>query len=165
MGSGQWCPPRIALRGMPSHKEDLMKNRYLVSVLIGFCMLNVPAAVFPQEQKVEKLAQKAAESWLALVDAGKYSQSWNEAASFFKERVTAQQWESAVKSVREPLGKLESRKLMHTQYTKTMPGAPDGEYVILQFETSFANKKSAIETVTPMKDKDGQWRVSGYYIK
>lgn len=27
------------------------------------------------------------------------------------------------------------------------------------------NKKSAIETVTPMMDKDGKWRVSGYYIK
>ena len=66
---------------------------------------------FQAEEKAEKLAQEAAESWLALVDAGKYSQSWNEAASFFKERVTAEQWESAVKSVREPLGKLESRIL------------------------------------------------------
>jgi hypothetical protein len=26
-------------------------------------------------------------------------------------------------------------------------------------------KKTAIETVTPMQDKDGAWRVSGYYIK
>jgi len=42
---------------------------------------------------------------------------------------------------------------------------PDGDYVIIQFDTSFENKKSAIETVTPMLDKDGVWRVSGYYIK
>ncbi|MGA9534411.1 MAG: DUF4019 domain-containing protein [Desulfobacterales bacterium] len=27
------------------------------------------------------------------------------------------------------------------------------------------NKTSAVETITPMLDKDGQWRVSGYYIK
>ena len=27
------------------------------------------------------------------------------------------------------------------------------------------NKKSGIETVTPMLDNDGQWRVSGYFIK
>lgn len=46
-----------------------------------------------------------------------------------------------------------------------LPGAPDGEYAVIQFETSFANKKSAIETVTPMKDPDGKWRVSGYFIK
>jgi hypothetical protein len=43
--------------------------------------------------------------------------------------------------------------------------APDGEYVVIQFEASFENKKSAIETVTPMLDKDGNWRVSGYYVK
>jgi ribosomal protein S17E len=44
-------------------------------------------------------------------------------------------------------------------------GAPDGEYIVIQFETSFENKKAAIETVTPMMDKDWRWRVSGYYIK
>ena len=37
--------------------------------------------------------------------------------------------------------------------------------MILQYKTSFANKKSATETVTPMLDKDKKWRVSGYYIK
>jgi hypothetical protein len=31
--------------------------------------------------------------------------------------------------------------------------------------TGFAEKKSAIETVTPMMEKDGQWRVSGYFIR
>jgi hypothetical protein len=32
-------------------------------------------------------------------------------------------------------------------------------------QTSFENKKAAVETVTPMMDKDGIRRVSGYYIK
>lgn len=44
-------------------------------------------------------------------------------------------------------------------------GAPDGEYVVIQFSASFANKKSALETITPMLGKDGKWRVSGYYMK
>jgi hypothetical protein len=46
-----------------------------------------------------------------------------------------------------------------------LPGAPDGKYVVVQFDTSFQRKKSALETVTPMMEKDGKWRVSGYYIK
>ena len=50
-------------------------------------------------------------------------------------------------------------------YKSVLQGAPDGEYVIITFETEFENKKSAIETVTPMMDKDGKWRVSGYFIK
>jgi hypothetical protein len=47
----------------------------------------------------------------------------------------------------------------------SLHGAPDGEYLVIQFETSFSNKKSAIETVTSMLEKDGNWRVSGHYIK
>lgn len=54
---------------------------------------------------------------------------------------------------------------MATSYMTSLPGAPDGEYVVVQFETSFTNKKAAAETVTPMLENDGQWRVSGYYIK
>jgi hypothetical protein len=67
--------------------------------------------------------------------------------------------------VRKPLGSLVSRKLKSAKYTKTLPGAPDGEYVVLQFATSFTNKKEAVETITPMLDKDGKWKVSGYFIK
>jgi hypothetical protein len=46
-----------------------------------------------------------------------------------------------------------------------LPGAPDGQYVVIQFETSFENKHNAVETVTPMLEPNGQWRVSGYYIR
>jgi hypothetical protein len=66
---------------------------------------------------------------------------------------------------RKPLGKTLSRKITSAKYTTTLPGAPDGEYVVIQYQTSFKNKLSAVETVTPMLDKNGDWRVSGYYIK
>ena len=57
------------------------------------------------------------------------------------------------------------RTLKSKQYATELPGAPDGRYVVIQFETSFANKRSAVETVTPMKQDDGTWRVSGYFVK
>jgi hypothetical protein len=63
------------------------------------------------------------------------------------------------------MGDLTSRSVAAAQYATSLPGAPDGEYIVIQFSTRFTNKKSAIETVTPMKDPDGMWRVSGYYIK
>jgi len=66
---------------------------------------------------------------------------------------------------RDPLGAMVSRKLKSATYAKTLPGAPDGEYVVIQYETSFEHKQSAVETITPMLDKDGKWRVSGYFIK
>ncbi|MDJ0589504.1 MAG: DUF4019 domain-containing protein [Pleurocapsa sp. MO_226.B13] len=70
-----------------------------------------------------------------------------------------------MQSVRNPLGQTVSRSLKSKQYHTSLPGVPDGEYVVIQFNTSFEHKKSAVETVTPMKDPDGKWRVCGYYIK
>jgi hypothetical protein len=140
-----------------------MKRRVLVAVVIAIILLaGISCATNAQK---EKEAVSAAQNWLTLVDTGKYSKSWQEAAGYFKNAVQQDQWEQMLQSVRMPLGKMISRKLKTSIYKTTLPGAPDGQYVVIQFETSFQNKESAIETVTPMFDKDGRWRVSGYYIK
>ena len=110
-------------------------------------------------------AQNATTAWLALVDAEKYGQSWDEAALLFRSAVMKVEWERAAKAARAPLGALKSRTLKSANFTRSLPGAPDGEYVVIQFDAQFANKASAIETVTPMRDKDGAWRVTGYHIK
>lgn len=110
-------------------------------------------------------ARRAAEEWLGLVDTGDYRQSWMQAAGFFKKQVTQQQWQAAATKVRAPLGEVQNRSFSVAQATNSLPGAPDGEYVVIQFKTSFANKKSAVETITPMKDDDGVWRVSGYFVR
>jgi len=125
----------------------------------------IAALAFACDTAAEKAAQQSAQTWLALIDAGRYGQSWSEAAELFKQAVTQSQWENAVKTVRGPLGRLQSRNLKSASYKRSLPGAPDGEYVVIQYATSFESKNSAIETITPMKDKDGIWRVSGYYIK
>lgn len=133
---------------------------YLVTIAI---MIS-GAAILADEAK-EKAALEVAKQWLELVDTGKYLDSWQEAAALFKGAVKKQVWEEQMQGVRKPLGKLLSRKVKIHKYYTEVPGAPDGEYVVIQFATSFAKKKTAIETVTPMLDKDGKWRVAGYYIK
>lgn len=107
----------------------------------------------------------SAEGWLALVDGGKYSESWDQAAGYFKGAVPSAAWQQQVAGVRKPLGKVVSRKLKSKQSATSLPGAPDGHYVVIQYDTSFESKSAAVETVTPMKDPDGKWRVSGYFIK
>lgn len=113
----------------------------------------------------ESGALKAAETWLALVDSGKYDQSWENAASPFKTAVEKSQWDRSLTGLRKPLGKVLSRKLKEKKFVTQMPGSPDGKYVLIQFNSSFENKKSAVETVVPMLNSDGRWKVSGYYIK
>ena len=136
-------------------------------VTVGLVMalvLSVCVALAVESDKV-KLAVFSAETWLSLVDEGKYADSWNEAAGYFKGAVKQEKWQEMLQAVRKPLGKVISRQVKSKSYHTSLPGAPDGEYVVIQFETSYENKKSAIETVTPMMDKDGKWRVSGYFIK
>jgi hypothetical protein len=113
----------------------------------------------------EKAAADEAQRWLAMVDKGEYGASWDGAAGYFKNVVPRAQWEQSLRAVRTPLGKLNSRTVKSMQFMTSLPGAPDGEYVVVQFNSSFHNKKSAVETVTPIREKNGKWRVSGYYIK
>jgi hypothetical protein len=58
-------------------------------------------------------------------------------------------WQKTLDAVRTPLGRMLSRKVIVAKYTRTVPGGPDGDYVIVQFETSFEKKQTAIKTVTP----------------
>ena len=136
-------------------------------IMIGMLLWSIVfgGTAFAEKADAEKAALAAAKAWLQLVDEGKYTESWNEASEYFKRAITKEQWEQTVQAVREPLGKTVFRKLKSKQYATTLPGAPDGEYVVIQFDSSFTNKKTAVETITPMLDKDGMWRVSGYYIK
>ncbi len=126
--------------------------------------LAIPIACGAQSDSTQN-AQVAAQTWLALTDSGQYSTSWDNAASLFKIAVTRDGWQNALGAVRSPLGALRSRKLKSATFTRTLPGAPDGEYVVILYETQFENKASAVETVTPMHESDGSWRVSGYFIR
>ncbi len=108
---------------------------------------------------------ESAKIWLNLIDTRKYNVSWQTAAPVFKTSITALQWEKAITNMRNPLGNLIERNLFHDQYTTTLPGMPDGEYIILRFVTKYKNKQSAVETVTLMKDQTANWRVAGYFIK
>ena len=115
-------------------------------------------------QEKEAAAQGAALEWLVHVDAGDYVTSWNEAAIFFKEQITAQAWRNAASKARRPFGALRARQIKSARYATSLPGAPDGEYVVLQFDTEFENKAAGVETITTVLE-NGAWRVTGYFVK
>jgi hypothetical protein len=145
-------------------EEAMSRSKCLITVLAGVCYLLLCWAAIA-DQRAEEKALGAAETWLALIDNGRYSESWETTAVLFRNAVTKEQWERALNAARKPLGRLIARRLKSKQYATSLPGAPDGEYVVIQYEASFENKKVAVETVTPMLDEDGNWRVSGYYIR
>jgi len=110
-------------------------------------------------------AVAAAQAWLANIDKGNYGQGWKLAASYLKANVQQKDFTRQLTGARKPLGQLVSRKVLSKQELTSVPGGPDGHYVVIQFDSVFSEKKSAVETVTPMLEKDGKWRVSGYFIK
>jgi hypothetical protein len=139
-----------------------------MKVLICLCtlsMLAIAAPAMPGTDMSAAAAESAARAWLGLVDAGKYAESWSSAATMFRQKISASQWEAAVAGARGPLGALKSRTLQSATAKSSLPGVPDGEYMVIQFASSFEHKASAIETVTPMKDSDGKWHVSGYFVR
>jgi len=147
-----------------------MLKKIVFGVGCAILVLNCPPRLSAEEtaQVVKANDQDpaaAVEAWLAAVDGGRYDQSWETASAYFKSMVSKEQWVSLAAAVRNPLGNLVSRSVNEKQFQSALPGAPDGQYCILSFKTVFGNKASAIETVTTMKDKDGQWRVAGYFIK
>ncbi len=118
-----------------------------------------------EQQEAEQKAVKSAESWLGLVDQGEYAEGWKKAATFLQNAVSQEDFAKSLTAARKPLGNLITRKLKSKEYRTSLPGAPDGAYVVIQFDTAFENKKEAVETITPMLDKDGTWKVSGYFIR
>jgi len=119
----------------------------------------------PTQSSSANAATAAAKMWLAAIDDGHFAGSWTSASDYFRGAITQDKWVSALEGARKPLGSLLSREVNSAQPMTELPGAPDGQYVIMEFNTSFDAKKSAIETVTFLQEKDGQWRAAGYYIK
>ena len=117
------------------------------------------------EQSSEADALAAARDWLALIDAGDAPESYGRAASLFKSAVTLEQWRSSLAAAQAPLGRPLSRSLRASRYAEELPGAPDGKYYVVEYDTAFERKRNGTETVVPTLDEDGAWRVSGYFVR
>ena len=138
--------------------------RTLAAMVIGIAM--AAGSVYGETAKdKEAKALVSAIDWLQLCDRAQYDQTWDTSASYFQNAMKKQQWRQLAAAAREPLGKLVKRAVRSQEFRTTVPGGPDGEYVIFEFNTSFQKKSAAVETVTVMLDQQRGWRVAGYFIK
>lgn len=129
---------------------------------VGLLALTVAASA-AERSDAATTATRAARPWLEAVDAGRYHEAWSSAARHFRQSVSDADWTAAARSAREPLGALQSRTRIDAQTTRNLPDAPAGRYVVLWFESRFAHRERAIETVTLVRENE-RWRVDGYYI-
>ena len=111
------------------------------------------------------LAKTVAKDWLQKIGSSNYRASWQTAAALFKAAISAEAWQHTAQAARAPLGKMRNRTESAATFTQSLPGAPDGQYVVIQFNSKFENKANATETVTVAQDQDRVWRVAGYFIQ
>jgi hypothetical protein len=147
----------ISVRG----KKEMFRR--VVCLMILGLVLSALAAIAVDSDK-DKTALSVSVKWLDMIDKGMYGPSWEETAFFFQNRVTRDQWKKTLERTRKPLGKPLSRELKTIFHKESIPDLPRGEYIIIEFETSFINKKILTETVIPVLEKDGRWKVTRYLI-
>ncbi len=140
-------------------------RRQLLRLAIAGSLCAVALPNFAGEAEDVAGAMAAAKSWLALTDSGKYAESWDNAATTLKTAVTKEQWQTALAQSRKPMGTVKSREQLNPAQQLKVTNAPVGEYVAIQFYTKFENGPAFVESVAPMRERDGTWKVSGYYVK
>lgn len=104
-------------------------------------------------------------SWLARVDNGDYDESWKAGAKKMRDAMTRSAWEARMKSTRQPLGGVVSREWKTITDMPAPPGAPAGQYMLVEERTTFEKKQDAIETIKLIREPTGQWKVFEYSVK
>lgn len=125
---------------------------------------SVPAAAPASSGESDSAGAHAAEEWAKLIDAQRWGESWQASGSLFRAQLTEAGWTAEVQPLRQQLGAVASRSLKSVSSATSLPGAPAGEYKIVQFATAFANKPDAVETVVLAREGSA-WKVNGYFIR
>jgi hypothetical protein len=114
----------------------------------------------------EEMAVSTARDWLALVDSGRFPESYDQAGELFRGSLPRDQWAAALGNSRKPLGNLGQRNLKTVVVAMDLPNAPKGKYVVSTFETSFQQQPQPMwEILTSYLNANGQWQVVGYQVK
>ena len=134
-------------------------KRFIHIIIIGSLMLSGGAYANEDEAKAGSLA---AQQWLEMVDSGNYKQAWSSAHGFLQGTVPEDKWVKNATKERNKLGAVIERTLTSSKYTTKLPvpGAPEGEYVISTFDTTFKKKGRKLEVVIVAKTDDGLWQVT-----
>lgn len=151
---------KIAVAVMVNSDETPGVDKFMASAVDDFAQVLIKETQSRELAEADKMKlQKFAESWLALIDAGKFAESWDALSVELKARYAREKWRDALQPLLAQVGKMKSRKFKSIDYAD-----PVADTVAVDFDSS-SNKSPALkETVTLTREKDGQWHVTGYSI-
>jgi Protein of unknown function (DUF4019) len=161
---------------MPSRDNQLQVGSNIVRILllIFLVTMSLPRTQLFAQQDAgggvdphateERAAERQALGFLGYLDHQRFADSYAYTGMLIRTQVDRSSFSAQVEKARAGTGALLTRELMDATYATSVPGAPEGQYVVLHYHSSFADKQEAVETLTLAFAK-GYWRVSGYYIK
>lgn len=112
-----------------------------------------------------KASADAAQAWLALIDAGKYNDAWEQGSLTLKLRIPEKSWNTILEASRKPFGNPSNRQVADQRTATNPPGLPAGNYMVMIYKTDFASKKGVTEFVTLVQESDGKWRGLTYQVE
>ncbi len=126
------------------------------------------ATASPSEAKPDPdvaRAREAALAWLALVDAGRFDATWDEAATSFQKGQKKADWSKGLGSTRPTMGKLISRTFRNFQIRTALPSLPPDKYITIRFTSVFEKHQAGAESVTLVKDGARGFRMMSYFVE
>lgn len=127
--------------------------------------LSATPGVAQQATADQTNAVAEADRWLELLDQKNYPDAWESAAELFRSAVTADQFAQLIGQVRNSLGELESRERSKVETSTSLPGMPDGEYVVIEYQSAYSSLPRATETMVMEKNPAGDWKVVGSFVR
>jgi Protein of unknown function (DUF4019) len=126
-----------------------------------------PAAPAPEQPTLadDRNAIEVGKTWLGLIDAGKADAAWDAASKQLQSVVKRDKFVVEMRRSRKPLGKVVSRTPTKFARAHELPGAPAGDYVIIEYDAEFANGKHLTEQLVWTAVVGDNWRVAGYYYR
>ncbi len=104
-----------------------------------------------------------AKQWLTLLDDRNYADAYQQMGAAARGKLSADDWTRKMNDARVPLGAMSSRALKDVKLTRTLPGMRDGQYAVVRYDSAFAHKAAAIESLT-LVSENGAWSIAGYSV-
>jgi len=109
-------------------------------------------------------AQAAAQEWLEHLEDPDVDDSWEEAASPFRERTDRESWGRDATRLADSLGTPTARTLVSARHRDSLrTAAGPGPFVKLAYRSRFADGRYEERLLVTREEED--WRVAGYEVR
>jgi hypothetical protein len=116
-----------------------------------------------KQQKDIDTSDKYAMEWLAIVDKGDFNTAYGMATKALQLTIPQNEWVTMMQVMKGSLGQVTERKVIDIRTAKDPAGAPQGDYMIFVYETTFSSGKKATEIIS-LQEYNGVWRVYSYTL-